>query len=136
ADAVAMAKLTGSVGHHSRKGCQLLCDFAGCNKQGGSHYYPALLRPADCDNNLSSSHPDVDVNDLPPANPKVYQQNLNYVLTLPTVNEAKQCRLQTGIMKPSIFDGLPRILELLGCFPGDLMHQLIINLPGLLFDLW
>ena len=132
ADAVAMAKLTGSVGHHGRKGCRLLCDFAGRNKQGGSHFYPAMLRPMDCDNNLSASHPDIDINDLPPPNPEVYQRNLNYVLTSPTGNEYKQRRLQTGITKPSIFDGLPRILPLPGCFPGDLMHQPIINLPGLL----
>ena len=95
-----------------------------------------MLRPVDCDNNPSASHPDININDLPPANPEVYRRNLNYVLTSPTSNEYKQRRLQTGITKPSIFDGLPRILQLPGCFPGDLMHQPIINLPGLLFDLW
>jgi hypothetical protein len=136
ADAVAMAELTGSVGHHGRKGCRLLCDFAGRNKMGGSHYYPALLRPVDCDGNQSASHPDVDINDLPPASPEVYRQNLDYMLTSPTKHVYKQRRLQTGITKPSIFDGLPRILELPGCFPGDLMHQPVINLLGLLFDLW
>ena len=137
ADAVAMAKLTGSVGHHGRKGCRLLCDLMGRNKKGGSHYYPALLRPIDCDDNPSASHPDIDINDLPPTGSSdVYRQNLNYLLTSPTESERKRRRLQTGITKPSIFDGLPRILELPGCFPGDLMHQPIINLPGLLFDLW
>lgn len=137
ADAVGMAELTGSVGHHGRKGCRLLCDFAGRNKKGGSHYYPALLCPVDCDDNPSASHPDVDIHDLPPAaNPEVYRQNLNFLLTSQTESERKQRRLQTGITKPSIFDGLPRIIELPGCFPGDLMHQPIINLPNLLFDLW
>ena len=136
ADAVGMADLTGSVGHHGRKGCRLLCDFAGRNKKGGSHYYPALLRPMDCDDNPSASHPDIDINELPLANPMVYRQNLNYFLTSPTRNDHKQRRLQTGITKPSIFDGLDRILELPGCFPGDLMHQPVINLLGLLFDLW
>ena len=38
ADAVAMAELSGSVGHHGRKGCRLLCGFAGRNKKQGSHY--------------------------------------------------------------------------------------------------
>ena len=137
ADAVAMAKLTGSVGHHGRKGCRLLCDFAGRNKPGGSHYYPALLEPDDVDDDVEYiSHPDVDINSLPPANPKVYRRNLDYVLTSPTGNEAKRRRLQTGITRPSIFDGLPRILELPGCFPGDLMHQPVMNLPDLLFGLW
>lgn len=135
ADAVAMAKLTGSVGHHGRKGCRLLCDLPGRNKPGGSHFYPAMLRPNDSDN-PSASHPDIDVNDLPPPNPKVYEQNLSYVLASPNKTEHKNRRLQTGITKPSIFSGIPRILSLPGCFPGDLMHQPVINLPGLLFDLW
>ena len=43
ADAVAMAELSGSVGHHGRKGCQIFCGLFGRNKPGGSHYYPALL---------------------------------------------------------------------------------------------
>lgn len=136
ADAVAMAKLTGSVGHHGRKGCRLLCDLVGRNKKGKSHYYPALLRPIGCDDNPSASHPDIDINDLPPPNPDVYQRNLKYLLGSPNDNEHKQRRLQTGITKLTIFSGLPRILELPGCFPGDLMHQPVTNLPGLLFDLW
>ena len=43
ADAVAMAELSGSVGHHGKRGCRLLCRFFGRNKLGGSHYYPVLL---------------------------------------------------------------------------------------------
>jgi len=43
ADAIAMAKLTGSVGHHGRKGCRILCRLFGQNKPSGPHYYPALL---------------------------------------------------------------------------------------------
>ena len=43
ADAIAMAQLTGSVGHHGRKGCRILCELFGRNKPGGPHYYPALL---------------------------------------------------------------------------------------------
>ena len=41
-----------------------------------------------------------------------------------------------GIGKPSIFDGIPRILPLPTCFAGDLMHQPLINLASLLLDLW
>lgn len=135
ADAVAMAKLTGSVGHHGRKGCRLLCDLPGRNKPGGPHFYPAMLRPTDI-NHPSASHPDIDINHLPSPNHEAYRRKLNYVMTSPNQTEYKKRRLQTGISKPSIFDGLVRILELPGCFPGDLMHQPIINLPGLLFDLW
>ena len=43
ADAVGMASLSGSVGHHGRKGCRLLCGLVGRNKVRGAHYYPALL---------------------------------------------------------------------------------------------
>jgi hypothetical protein len=34
------------------------------------------------------------------------------------------------------FEFLPRILEPPTCFPGDIMHQPVINLTGLMFDLW
>jgi hypothetical protein len=47
ADTIAMTEVSGSVGHHGRKGCRLLCGFIGRNKPAGSHYYPALLRPLD-----------------------------------------------------------------------------------------
>jgi hypothetical protein len=148
ADAVAMAKLTGSVGHHGRKGCRLLCDLPGRNKPGGPHFYPAMLRPdlddnddddgddGDNDDTPDPSHPDVDINNLPSPRPEAYRRNLNHVLTSPNITEYRARRLKTGITKPSIFDSLPRILELPGCFPGDLMHQPVLNLPGLLFDLW
>ena len=135
ADAVAMADLSGSVGHHGKRGCRLLCRFFGRNKPGGSHYYPALLRPLDSDN-PSSNHPDIDVNDIGPVDTKKYKDDLVLVLTSPTNAEYNKRRLETGIKKASIFDGLRRILELPTCFPGDIMHQPVINLTALMFDLW
>ena len=83
ADAVAMAELSGSVGHHGKRGCRLLCRFFGRNKPGGSHYYPALLRPLDSDN-PSSNHPDVDVHDIGPVDAIKYRDDLNSVLASPT----------------------------------------------------
>jgi hypothetical protein len=71
ADAVGMAELTGSVGHHGKRGCRLLCLFFGRNKPGGSHYYPVLLLPLDSDN-PASNHPDVDVLEIESANPVIY----------------------------------------------------------------
>ena len=71
ADAIAMAKLSGSVGHHGRKGCQLLCPLVGRNKLSGSHYYPALLRSLGA-NNLFCDHPDVNIRNLPPVDPAKY----------------------------------------------------------------
>jgi len=135
ADAVAMAELSGSVGHHGRRGCRLLCELVGRNKLGGSHYYPALLRPFGA-HNPSCDHPDIDIRNLPPVNPTKYRQELNNVLSSQSDAIYRQRRLQAGIKKASIFDGLPRILELLTCFPGDVMHQPVLNLTALMFDLW
>ena len=35
-----------------------------------------------------------------------------------------------------MLSGIPRALRLPSCFPGDLMHQPLINLAALLLDLW
>ena len=135
ADAVAMADLSGSVGHHGKKGCRLLCGFFGRNKPGGAHYYPVLLRPWDS-NSDGSNHPDFDINDLPPVDTTQYRADLDFVLSSSSEAEYRRRRLDTGIRKASIFDGLPRILELPTCFPGDIMHQPVINLTALMFELW
>ena len=136
ADAVAMAELSGSVGHHGLKGCRLLCGFAGRNKAQGAHYYPALLRPHGFETHRTSSHPDIDINSLPDPDPEQYRRDLYHVISSRNKTEHGRRRLHTGISKPSIFDGIPRILSLPTCFAGDLMHQPIINLAALLLDLW
>ena len=136
ADAVAMAELSGSVGHHGRKGCRLLCGFVGRNKIRGPHYYPALLRPNGFENHRTSLHPDVDINELPDPDPVQYRQDLFHIISSRHETELAKRRFDTGIGKPSIFDGLPRILDLPTCFGGDLMHQPLINLAALLLDLW
>jgi len=135
ADAVAMAELSGSVGHHGKKGCRILCGLFGRNKPGGPHYYPVLLRPLDSDAD-GSNHPDFDINNLPGVDTNVYREELNRILSSPNEAEYRRRRLESGIRKASIFDGIPRILELPTCFPGDSMHQPIINLPGLVLELW
>ena len=66
ADAVGMAELSGSVGHHGKKGCRLLCGLFGWNKPGGPHYYPALLQ-LEHSNAKGSNHLDFDINNLPPV---------------------------------------------------------------------
>jgi len=131
-----MAELSGSVGHHGWKGCRLLCGFAGRNKTQGSHYYPALLRPHGFEHHRSSSHPDIDINNLPNPNPRQYRQDLFHVISSRHETELGRRRLNTGIGKPSIFDGIPCILDLPTCFGGDLMHQRLINMASLLLDLW
>jgi hypothetical protein len=72
ADAVAMAKLTGSVSHLGRKGCQLLCNLKGHNKPGKPHFYPAMLQLMYGNVPAPGSHPDININNLPSPNPKVY----------------------------------------------------------------
>ena len=135
ADTVAMTELSGSVGHQGRKACRLLCDFIGRNKPGGSCYYPALLRPLDSFHD-TANHPDWIVDNLPDPDPAAYRRNLNYVLASRTETEYEDRRFETGIKKASIFDGLPRLLEPPTCFPGDLMHQPVVNIAPLLLELW
>ena len=130
-----MGGLSGSVGHHDRKGCRLLCGFLGQNKIQGSHYYLALLRPNGFSGNPTSGHPYIDVNTLPAPDPEAYKQDLYHFTTSTSRCEYERHCYNTGIGKPSIFAGVPRILSLPMCFPGDLMHQLLINLAALL-DLW
>ena len=131
-----MAQLSGSVGHHDRYGCRLLCGLVGRNKRQGAHYYPALLRPTGFEDHPTSFHPDIDVNALPIPDPVKYKRDLFYVISSGMTNEFKRCRFDTGIGKPSIFAGIPRTLPLPTCFPGDLMHQPLINVAALLLDLW
>ena len=136
ADAMAMAQLSGSVGHHGRKGCRLLCGLIGRNKTHGAHYYPALLRPTGFENHRTSSHPDVDINALPIPTSQTYRSDLFHVIASRNETDYKRHRLHTGIGKPSIFAGVHRILSLPTSFAGNLMHQLLLNLVTLLFDIW
>ena len=102
ADAIAMAELSGSVGHHGRRGCQLLCELVGRNKPRGPHYYPALPRPLGT-HESSCNHPDFDVANLPPIDPFKYQEDLTSVITSQNNTQYQQRRLRTGIRKASIF---------------------------------
>ena len=136
ADAVGIADVSGSAGHHARRGCRLMCELPGRHKPGTGHYYPALLKPADC-NHPGCSHNDIDINTISSPDDKKYQANLRLLLSSANSDQHAQRRRETGISKPSIFQGLgTRILALPGCFPGDLMHQPVINLCDLLISLW
>ena len=101
-----------------------------------AHYYPALLRPYGFEDHPTSSHPDVDINELPNPDPVRYRQELYHVVSSRNNTELGRRRFNSGIGKPSIFDGLPRILDLPTCFAGDVMHQPLINIASLLLDLW
>lgn len=133
ADGPAMAYLNGLVGHQGAHGCRLYCPFPGRNKIGGSMYYPAALRP---DPPLESDHPDIIVHTLPESTPAEtrarYEANLRLVEASRSNAVYARNRLQTGIAKPSIFSGLPRILGVPDSFGADLMHLLTLNLPDVI----
>ena len=135
ADAVGIADVSGSAGHHARLGCRLMCDLPGRFRPGAGHYYPALLKPDDCDHR-GCSHEDIDINTISGSDDKKYQANLRLVLSSEKPDEYARHRRETGISKPCIFQGLGRLLPLPRCFPGDLMHQPVINLCDLLLSLW
>jgi hypothetical protein len=137
ADGPGMTYLNGLVGHHGKNGCRLFCSLPGRHKRGKPHYYPALLKPTNysvkgCD------HPDVDINKLPSMSCQVYEQKLEFVVRSSSETQYKRRRLETGIVKPSIFLGLNPCyrLDLPGCFGSDIMHLAALNIPDLLIGLW
>ena len=137
ADGPGMAYLNGLVGHHGKNGCRLFCTVPGRHKQGGTHYYPALLKPVDYDVE-GSDHPDIDVYQLPVYSVMDYEEKLEYVIQSRSETQYKKRRLETGISKPSIFMGLnpKHRLDIPGCFGSDIMHLGSLNIPDLLINLW
>lgn len=137
ADGPGMVYLNGLVGYHGKNGCQLYCGVTGRHKTGGSHYYPALLKPHNysiegCDHN------DIHPSQISPYSSERYFDNLRHLLALHTITQFKKRRLETGIAKPSLFMGLPSdsILPIPGCFGSDIMHLVSLNMPDLLLSLW
>jgi hypothetical protein len=137
ADGPGMTYLNGLVGHHGKNGCRLFCSLPGRHKKGKSHYYPALLKPINY-SVQGSDHSDIDVNNLPTMSRKVYEQKLEFVINSSSETQYKKRRLETGIVKPSIFLGLnPHYrLDVPGCFGSDIMHLAALNIPDLLISLW
>ena len=137
ADGPGMTYLNGLVGHHGKNGCRLYCSVIGRHKPGGSHYYPALLKPLNY-NVSGSDHTDLPYANLPSCSPDIYHKNLRHLLVSPNETQYKKRRLETGISKPSIFLGLQqaKILGIPGCFGSDIMHLASLNIPDLLINLW
>lgn len=137
ADGPGMVYLNGLVGYHGKNGCRLYCGITGRHKPGGSHYYPALLKPHNyqvegCD------HGDIDPYKIAACSSERYFQNLHHLMSSNNTTQYKKRRLETGIAKPSIFMGLPHAstLGIPGCFGSDIMHLVALNLPDLLLSLW
>ena len=89
ADAVGIADVSGSAGHHARVGCWLMCDLPGRHKPGTGHYYPALLKPSDC-NCPGCSHDDIDINTISSLDDKEYRANLQLILSSTNSNQHAQ----------------------------------------------
>lgn len=137
ADGPGMTTLNGLVGHHGAYGCRLYCPLKGRHKKGNPHYYPVMKRPTDYAVS-GCSHPDVDPECLAPPSEEEYLRNLAYLLASKNETEYKECRTATGIVKPSIFSGLPRKnrLAIPGIFPGDIMHWGSLNFTDLVISLF
>ena len=79
ADGPGMVYLNGLVSYHRKNGCWLYCGVTGHHKPGGSHYYPALLKPHNyqvegCDHN------DINPYNIPSCSPERYQTNLRHLM--------------------------------------------------------
>ena len=135
ADGPGATYLNGLTGHSGAFGCRIYCPVKGRRK--GSHYYPALLKPANYDIE-GSNHADVNGSHLPSGNEKEYLGALRKVLQSNTNAIYEENRKETGISKPSIFSGFPRerTLGVPNCFGADLMHLVSLNLTELLLGLW
>ncbi|OBZ71428.1 hypothetical protein A0H81_08373 [Grifola frondosa] len=139
ADGPGMTYLNGLVGHSGAYGCRLYCSMKGRHKPGGTHYFPAALKPTNYDV-PGCEHADVNLRSLEPDESAAqrYVKNLYYLQESRTPTDYKKRRLQTGIAKPSLFSGLPphHNMGILGMFGADLMHLLALNIPDLLLSLW
>ena len=141
-DGPGMTNLNGCVGHNGKHGCRVYCPITGRHKPGGSHYYPARLKPTGFDVE-GCNHDDVDLRTLLEHSSsaectKQYQSNLDYVLRSDNRFQYEKRRLETGICKLSIFSGIPpkHILSIPGCFALDIMHLPALNIPNLFLLLW
>ena len=136
ADGPAMAYLSSLVGHHRKFGCCLYCPTPGRHKTNGSHYYPALLKPLDY-TMASCDQPDLSHFSTTTLCSH-YFTNLRFLLASPNDTQYKKRQLETGIIKPTIFLGLPTCstLGIPRCFGSDIMHLGTFNLSDLLLPLW
>jgi len=142
ADAVGLAPIAGTVGHNGKHGCRVHCPFVGRHKARGTHYYGARLKPANysvagCDHN------DVELNTLLAAHTSAtskarYGTNLDILIRSPNQAQYEKRHLQTGLVGPSIFSGLPakHMLGVPALFVLDIMHLPALNIPDLIIPLW
>ena len=140
ADGPGLTHLNGLVGHMGKNGCRMYCSVCGRRKPRDSHYYPALLKPLPPYNVEGCNHPDADFDDPNIFMPSVgkYQDHLHLLVSSRNETKYKENRLNTGIVKPSIFLGLDQnhCFPVPLCFGSDIMHHCSLNIPDLLIPLW
>jgi hypothetical protein len=135
ADAVALAMISGLVGHHGKHACRIYCPLTGRHKKGGSHYYPVLREPIG-GSGLGSNHPDVNINDITGGSVERYETNLVRVKNARDMEDFEDIRLETGICKPTVFSGLVRRLKIPKPFSPDIMHVTTTNASQLMLLLY
>jgi hypothetical protein len=110
----------------------MLCLLTGHCKPGGSQYYPVLLKPTNY-NIQGCDHDDISPYDIRPNLSAEYVDQLRYLLGSCMRVEFGAHRLQTGIVRPSIFLGLQPdlILGIPECFSLEMMHLSGANMASL-----
>lgn len=140
ADGPGLTHLNGLVGHMGKNGCRLYCGIRGRRKPRDSHYYPALLKPLAPYSVEGCDHPDLNFDDLHLFVPSAekYREHLHLLVRSEDGKRYKANRLETGIVKPSIFLGLEEknCFPVPLCFGSDIMHHCSLNIPDLLIPLW
>ena len=109
----------------------------GRRKIGGTHYYPALLKPFHytmdgCDHN------DVNVDDTKGPCEEAYRTKLIDLSMSRGATDYNYQRKITGISRPSLISGLsPQLrLPITSTFAGGCMHMPTLNLGDLFLGLW
>jgi hypothetical protein len=139
ADGPGLTTLDGGVGHKGARSCRLHCPYVGRHKEGQSRYYPALLRPHNY--HVNGCCHDDEASEIIAAyepNDRAYLCDLAEVLAAQTKAQYENARRRTGIVRPSIFLGLPaeNIMGILGTISIDIMHLVALNAPEELIPLW
>lgn len=135
ADGPGSAQVSGLVPHNGVRGCRLRCSVIGRRKEGGTVYYPVLLKPRDY-NVANCNHDDIPARSVTLCSHEDYMDDLVKLLSCETQAEYNALRKETGICKPSILMGLWKVIPPPLLFPSDLMHLTGLNIPDLFLGLW
>jgi hypothetical protein len=133
-----MAMISGMVGHSGKFGCHLYCGLPGCHQDQDGHYYPVMLK-SEAYNVAGCNHNDVLLSDLRRYQQGIlacYHDNLIKLLRAKNPTRFKDCRLETGLCKQTLFSRLHNSLGISNAFPLDIMHLINLNDPDLLLRLW